>query len=309
MLRNSAVVITIFLGIATFASAQNGTLHIASFPSGARIVVDGSDTGKITPVRVRLPYGDHVVAFTPGVGWNPDTRMVTISTNDADLSVNLLPTLTMGPMGPMGPVGPQGLKGDSGQVGPKGEPGATGANGPTGEQGPVGPAGPSGPTGPSGPSGVVAVYSLNLTSWGVIHAEKNVWAFIGTPVSITTSTTQRLTASVSGTLYAGGESAGVDTMLGICYQDAEGGPLHDFSGRTRILDPVRFDGRDSTTGAFRRTYSISDSAIPGEGAWNVGSSAWPVPPENATPDPNPGMYEWYFPHQSGSVIESNDPAF
>jgi hypothetical protein len=100
------------------------TLKVSSFPSGAQVIVDGVNTGKVTPMNISLPEGDHVVTVQiPGSGWNPDTRTVTIVAGNNDLSVTLLPTPSPGPPGPPGP------------------PGATGATGATGPQGPQGPSG------------------------------------------------------------------------------------------------------------------------------------------------------------------------
>jgi len=76
-----------------FAQNGNGSLKITSYPTGAAVSIDG-------------------------VGNN-------------DLSITLLPVVTVGRQGPMGPAGPQG---------------PTGATGPSGSQGPVGPEGPPGPT-------------------------------------------------------------------------------------------------------------------------------------------------------------------
>src|SRR5712692_6393956 len=118
------------------AQTTSGALKVTSFPSGARVSVDGVDSGKVTPMSISLPVGDHtVVVSIPNSGWNPDTRTVTIVSGNNDLSVTLLPILTTGPIGPSGP------KGDTGPQGPAGAAGATG------------PAGPTGPTGPTGPEG------------------------------------------------------------------------------------------------------------------------------------------------------------
>ena len=153
----------------------NGALKVTSFPSGASVSVDGVDTGKVTPMSVSVPIGNHtVVVSIPNSGWNPDTRPVCIVSGNNDLSVTLLPSLTVGPQGPPGSVGLQGPKGDKGDTGaqgppgiqgPKGDTGAaggqglkgdigdTGATGATGAQGPKGDKGDTGPQGPPGPVG------------------------------------------------------------------------------------------------------------------------------------------------------------
>jgi hypothetical protein len=130
--------------VAAFAGAafaDNGSLKVTSFPTGAAVLVDGVNTGKVTPMSISLPVGDHLVTVTiPDSGWRPDTRTVTIALGNNDLSVTLLPALTAGPQGP------KGDKGDPGPQGPKGDPGDIG---PQGIQGPAGPAGPQGPPGPA----------------------------------------------------------------------------------------------------------------------------------------------------------------
>ena len=114
----------------TPAFAGNGTLKVTSFPSGAQVLVDGVDTGKVTPMSVSLVEGDHTVTVQiPNSGWNPDTRTVTIVTGYNDLSVTLLPALTTGPQGPAGPQGEKGGVGEPGEKGEKGDPGEPGTIG------------------------------------------------------------------------------------------------------------------------------------------------------------------------------------
>src|SRR5262249_3973360 len=136
------------------------SLKVTSFPTGARVVVDGTDTGKVTPMSISLPVGDHdVIVSIPNSGWNPDTRTVTIISGNNDLSVTLLPTLTSGPQGPksdtgpQGPAGPKGADGTPGAAGAQGPAGARGADGAPGAAGPQGPTGPKGIDGASGPAG------------------------------------------------------------------------------------------------------------------------------------------------------------
>src|SRR6185312_14565841 len=107
--RKSRIAVAMLTICAVFAAAQtgNGSLKVTSFPSGANVSVDGADTGKVTPMSLSLAVGDHaVVVSIPDSGWNPDTRTVTIVSGNNDLSVTLLPTLTVGPQGPKGDTGP-----------------------------------------------------------------------------------------------------------------------------------------------------------------------------------------------------------
>jgi hypothetical protein len=137
--------------------AQDGSLKVTSFPSGASVSIDGVNTGKTTPMSTSLTLGDHaVVVAIPGSGWNPDNRTVTIVSGNNDLSVTLLPVITVGPpglQGPAGPTGPQGAQGAPGLTGPTGLTGPAGPQGPAGVPGPTGSAGPAGPQGSAGAPG------------------------------------------------------------------------------------------------------------------------------------------------------------
>ena len=142
------------------AGAQNGSLKVTSFPSGANVRVDEEDTGKVTPMSISVSVGTHtVVVSIPNSSWNADTRSVEVAQGNNDLSVTLLPISTIGPSGPPGPKGDTGPAGPDGPQGPKGDTGATGpagaagAPGTPGDTGPTGPTGPQGPAGPAGPSG------------------------------------------------------------------------------------------------------------------------------------------------------------
>ena len=148
------------------AQDHHGKLKVSSFPAGANVSLDGKDTGKVTPMSMEVSVGWHkVVVSIPNAGWHADVRNVEVAAGNNDLSVTLIPILTVGPMGPpgpkgdpgpagpMGPQGPAGATGSIGPQGPKGETGATGAVGATGATGPVGPIGPSGVQGPKGDTG------------------------------------------------------------------------------------------------------------------------------------------------------------
>ncbi|MFA5897518.1 MAG: PEGA domain-containing protein [Hyphomicrobium sp.] len=146
------VLTALFIAAAVLpAHAQNGSLKVRSFPSGAAVVIDGVPTGKVTPMNTRLSVGDHTVTIAvPDSGWSPNTRTVTIRRGDNELVVTLLPVVTSGAQGP---PGPQGVQGPQGAPGPQGATGATGAQGPQGVPGAEGAAGPQGPPGPEGPQG------------------------------------------------------------------------------------------------------------------------------------------------------------
>ena len=137
--------LTILGGTFNTLHAQGAELKVTSYPSGAHVTVDGVDSRKVTPMRTELRAGTHEVrVFIPNSGWNPDIRTVDIVQGNNDLSVTLLPTVTVGPPGPQGPQGP------AGPIGPVGPAGATGATGPAGPQGLKGDTGAPGPAGATG---------------------------------------------------------------------------------------------------------------------------------------------------------------
>lgn len=158
--RTTSLVVAALLWATMPAYAQNGSLKVSSFPSGAAVVVDGVDTGKVTPANIALPVGDHSITVAAGDGWTPDTRIVSITLGNNELTVTLLPALTAGPQGPQGLPGPQGVPGPPGATGVTGATGAQGPPGPQGEPGPPGaqgiqgPKGDQGDPGPQGPAGI-----------------------------------------------------------------------------------------------------------------------------------------------------------
>ncbi|HYY72258.1 MAG TPA: PEGA domain-containing protein [Candidatus Bathyarchaeia archaeon] len=140
-----------------------GKLRVNSFPSGANVSLDGTDTGKVTPMSMEVSVGWHKVKVSiPNSSWNADVRDVQVAAGNNDLSITLLPIMSVGPMGPPGPAGPAGPAGPQGPAGaigpagpqgPKGDTGATGAAGATGATGPMGTVGPMGPQGSKGDTG------------------------------------------------------------------------------------------------------------------------------------------------------------
>ena len=49
---------------ASLRAEGNGTLNVTSFPSGAKVSIDGVDTGKVTPMNISASVGDHVVVVS-----------------------------------------------------------------------------------------------------------------------------------------------------------------------------------------------------------------------------------------------------
>lgn len=84
------------------AKAQN--LVLKSFPSGAEVFIDGTDTTRQTPYNQGITAGQHTIEVVPpGTGWNSTSTTVTIPSGGAfNLTMVMIPTLTTGPQGPAG---------------------------------------------------------------------------------------------------------------------------------------------------------------------------------------------------------------
>jgi hypothetical protein len=113
---------------------------ITSFPDGASVLIDGLDTGKVTPVELRnIAPGTHMITVS-AAGWQTNTQKITVldvdpvsgRLRDTYLSFTLLPALTTGPAGPQGDPGPPGPQGIQGLIGPAGTNGTNGINGTNG---------------------------------------------------------------------------------------------------------------------------------------------------------------------------------
>ena len=101
LLRSLTAFTTVFLAFAASASATS--LHVSSFPGSAEVFVDSVTTGKFTPMSVTISEGTHdVTVQIAASGWNPTTTAVIIEPGKNELSVTLLPTLTIGPVGSAG---------------------------------------------------------------------------------------------------------------------------------------------------------------------------------------------------------------
>jgi len=96
-MRKSIAFLMIVVFFALCTNAYAGSLKITSFPSGAKVIVDGIDTGKSTPMSISLLEGVHkVTVHIPGSGWSSDTSDVTIVSGDNYLGVTLAPMFASG---------------------------------------------------------------------------------------------------------------------------------------------------------------------------------------------------------------------
>jgi hypothetical protein len=196
------------------------------------------------------------------------------------------------PAGPAGAAGQNGRPGAPGPAGPRGEPGASaakgdggpaGAAGPAGPEGPAGAEGPAGHTGASGSSGAVGsagqtgaagpqgptgiVSTSRLSGFIAATLPQLAFQFIGGQAVVTTSSTQRLTASAMapvGVLALG--ALGPQTIqLDFCYQPADaGGSLTNFSGPRYSIVAVTLT---------RTAQAVAATVLPGAGTWRVGVCA------------------------------------
>src|SRR5947209_1625723 len=91
--KSLIVILLLATTIAAAEEKEKAMLKVTSFPTGASVSVDGHGTGKVTPMSMSLPVGNHSVTVAiAGSGWNPDTRTVGVTEGKNDLSVTLLPS-------------------------------------------------------------------------------------------------------------------------------------------------------------------------------------------------------------------------
>ncbi len=162
-----------------------------------------------------------------------------------------------GAPGATGPVGPQGATGVVGPIGPAGPTGPAGIAGPAGAPGAVGAPGGPGAAGMTGPAGVVAMATIPATAgtWPVAGPI----AFFGASATVTTTATQRVTASISASAQSGGQVS--LCQFSVCARAA-----------SATTPPVRFEPSAApmfvaTSGVT--TFTASESAVLGAGSWQV----------------------------------------
>ncbi|MEY2516030.1 MAG: hypothetical protein QOJ89_3388 [bacterium] len=164
-----------------------------------------------------------------------------------------------GPSGPAGADGHTGAAGATGPTGPAGADGHDGLTGPTGPAGPQGPQGPSGSSGAQGTSGVVTTARITGFISSISPAD-NVWQFLGSQASVTTTSSQRLTAATMVPIATTGSSSTI--KLDVCYQPSSGGAISPFSGGGFAFVAVT---------STRVAQSAAGSVVPGAGTWKVGA--------------------------------------
>ena len=230
----------------TSAKVKNGTLRKRDFKDGALPRGKSGETGQDGQPGDAGPPGQRGEKGAPGLQ------------GDAGAP---------GATGAAGPSGPAGAAGQNGAVGPTGPSGAKGADGEDGLAGPTGPTGPQGPQGASGssgaqgPSGVVATQRITGFISSITAAE-NVWQFLGNQATVTTTSSQRLTAAAMVPIATTGTPSTI--KLDVCYQASAGGAINPFSGAAFAFVAVT---------ATRFAQSAAGSVVPGAGTWKVGACA------------------------------------
>jgi hypothetical protein len=262
--------------------AQNGALKVTSFPSGANVLVDGVDSGKLTPMSISLSVGDHTVVVTiPNSGWNPDTRLVTIASGNNDLSVTLLPVLTVGPKGD------KGDKGDPGAPGKDGSPGKDGAPGLPGTPGKDGAPGTDGAPGAAGPGGFNGIAGFSDT------------AFTGSwtaPPNITHVMVEMWGGGGGGGYYPGGGGAYSRSVIAVTPGATYDIIVGDGGGGGNVLDGTPSKpGQDSQFKLHGGTIRIF------AGGGGAGGGAGDAPGAGGNPDPSAAISHTGF----GGNLSSN----
>jgi hypothetical protein len=294
------------LGAVVYAQTGNGSLKVTSFPSGANVTVDGVNTGRVTPMSVSLPVGDHnVVVAIPDPSWNPDIRTVTVNTGNNDLSVTLLPKLASGPQGPKGDTGPQGPKGDAGAPGPQGPAGTGGMNGvqefdangsftiPDGvtrifvelwgaggnrAQG-------LGSGSGAGGAGAFSASVVNVTPGAVyqVNVGQSSWPSFGQPTGPDGGDTELVAPNGSVVLFAGGGKGGTGSAVSDSVATC-GTPIFLAGGAGGLADPQAMVRHPGGAGEFGRSCTVTQVCSPGPfgpnctNVVNPGSVGTPPPP-------------------------------
>jgi len=112
-----------------------------------------------------------------------------------------------------------------------------------------------------GPSGVVATAKISGIVPSVAAAD-NAWQFLGPQGVVTTSATQRLTASAMVPIATTGSPQTI--KLDVCYQPSGGGAPNPFSGGSYSLVAVT---------QTRIAQAVAGTIVPGAGTWKVGACA------------------------------------
>jgi hypothetical protein len=202
-----------------------------------------------------------------------DSKENTATGHVARLDITLAdqgPQGVQGVQGPKGDTGPQGLKGDTGAPGLQGlqgvpgspgQTGATGQQGPRGLQGPQGVQGIQGLQGLQGPTGVVAVGSWSGAGLTTV-VSNTAFQFIGPTATLTTTSTQRITASMSQTMTA---STTARFRYDICFRPSTGTVLASPSSGYKVIA--------APAASARVLLAASISFSPGTGTWVIGPCA------------------------------------
>jgi hypothetical protein len=233
-------------GAVTSSKVKDGSLSMADFKPGQlpHGLAAGSGAGRDDRPGEPGPAGPRGEPGAPAPKGDPG------------------PAGAVGPVGPQGPAGPPGPEGPPGHAGADGAAGSNGGPGPTGQMGPLG---SNGPPGSQGPAGVVS--TARISGFIAVTLPQDVFQFVGGQTVVTTSSTQRLTASAMvpvGVSAVGGPSPQT-IELDVCYQpNVAGGSLTNFSGPAYSIVAVT---------PTRTAQAVVATVVPGAGTWRVGVCA------------------------------------
>lgn len=86
------LILVFLLVLSSSLYAAHSFLTETSFTSSADIMVEGPTRGAVTPVSIVLPEGKYkVMVRFPGSAWDPDTQAVTVTADNNELGITLLP--------------------------------------------------------------------------------------------------------------------------------------------------------------------------------------------------------------------------
>lgn len=161
--------------------------------------------------------------------------------------------------------GDKGTSGPAGAAGPAGATGPRGLAGRQGDTGAIGPQGPAGETGPAGATGIVTIVPLDGPQ-ATIPESNSSWVFSGpTAEVIISSSSQRVTASVTARLGSG--SPGAYFAYSLCTRPAgTSDPLGPFNFAINSATPPPV-ASSLETPALSISSSRSDLPV---GTWTVG---------------------------------------
>ncbi|MBI4957494.1 MAG: collagen-like protein [Myxococcales bacterium] len=241
---------------AILAGDVTGDIHPSSVVVNGTTVIDGTGHWVGSPTGLVGPTGPAGSDGAAGAVGPAGATGAIGPTGPAGV------TGAVGPTGPAGATGAVGPAGATGAVGPTGPAGATGSNGALGPTGPAGANGAAGALGPTGPTGIVTVAMLNdNVGRNVSGTGGGLNLFLGAPVQVTTTATQKLLASLSSAVDTRSTGTSAWGALNVCYQSTGGGVITEFGQPHAYF---------SFAANMWIPITVTNAVVPGAGTWRVG---------------------------------------